>query len=468
MQAGRVGTDLPDRFLSDTMARMLAELRQKYDLILLDSPPVQAIAEARILAGIADATLLCVRWCATPRPVVQHTLELLEEAHAHVVGCVLTRVDARAHVRSGYADADVYHRRGRKGAGVAKHATTFSGHRRRRLCRQPPGGGLARRAATTWWCWTICAPAIARRCFPPRAWWRRTWRTRAAVDAVLADGPWDAVFHFAALSLVGESMRLPFRYLAENGMQRHPADRGLRAAWRRDGSCCPPPPRCSARRRRSRSRRRRGSIPARPYGESKWMIERALLWADRVHGLRSACLRYFNAAGADPAGRLGEDHDPETHLIPLVIDAALGRRPAVEVFGTDYADARRHLHPRLRARDGPGGRASAGAGPAGGGQRDLEPRQRRGPLGAGGDPHGGAGGWAAGAASAGRSGGRAIRRCWSPGRRARWRRAGGRGSPRWRRSCGPRWRGGRRMRTGTQVITSPAGAGEVEMREHRG
>jgi capsular exopolysaccharide synthesis family protein len=117
MQAGRVGTDLPDRFLSDTMARMLAELRQRYDLIVLDSPPVQAMAEARILAGIADATLLCVRWGATPLPVVQHTLELLEEAHAHVVGCVLTRVDARAHVRSGYADADVYHRRRRKARG---------------------------------------------------------------------------------------------------------------------------------------------------------------------------------------------------------------------------------------------------------------------------------------------------------------------------------------------------------------
>jgi polysaccharide biosynthesis transport protein len=114
MQAGRVGTDLPDRFLSDTMARMLSDLRHKYDLILLDSPPVQAIPEARILAGIADATLLCIRWRATPRPVVQHTLELLEEVHAHVVGCVLTRVDARAHERSGYADADVYHRRRRK------------------------------------------------------------------------------------------------------------------------------------------------------------------------------------------------------------------------------------------------------------------------------------------------------------------------------------------------------------------
>lgn len=117
LQAGRVGTDLPDRFLSDTMTRMLSDLRQRYDLILLDSPPVQAIAEARILAGIADATLLCLRWGATPRPVVQHTLDLLEETHAHVVGCVLTRVNARAHMRSGYADADVYHRRGRKARG---------------------------------------------------------------------------------------------------------------------------------------------------------------------------------------------------------------------------------------------------------------------------------------------------------------------------------------------------------------
>jgi UDP-glucose 4-epimerase len=66
------------------------------------------------------------------------------------------------------------------------------------------------------------------------------------------------------------------------------------------------------------------------------MLERTLFWADRVHGLRSACLRYFNAAGADPQGRLGENHSPETHLIPLVIDAALGRRPEIVVFGRDW------------------------------------------------------------------------------------------------------------------------------------
>jgi UDP-glucose 4-epimerase len=76
--------------------------------------------------------------------------------------------------------------------------------------------------------------------------------------------------------------------------------------------------------------------PESPYGDSKWMLERTLLWAERIHGLRYASLRYFNAAGADPGERLGEDHRPESHLIPLVIDAALGRRPALQVYGTDY------------------------------------------------------------------------------------------------------------------------------------
>ena len=109
--AGRADTDGPDLFLSNNMARLLTELRPQYDLIVLDAPPVQAMTEARILAGIADATLLCIRWGATRCAVAQHTVELLEEAHAHVVGTVLTRVDERAHLRSGSADADVYHRR---------------------------------------------------------------------------------------------------------------------------------------------------------------------------------------------------------------------------------------------------------------------------------------------------------------------------------------------------------------------
>ena len=157
----------------------------------------------------------------------------------------------------------------------------------------------------------------------------------AAVDAVLADGPWHAVFHFAALSLVGESMREPFRYLLENAgngirlieaCARHQVPRFVLSSTANLFGAPETIPIAEDA----------AIDPGSPYGESKRMIERALVWADRVHGLRSACLRYFNAAGADPDGRLGEDHDPETHLIPLAIDAALGRRPELQVFGTDY------------------------------------------------------------------------------------------------------------------------------------
>ena len=73
-----------------------------------------------------------------------------------------------------------------------------------------------------------------------------------------------------------------------------------------------------------------------PYGESKLMVEKILRWYGEAYGLKSVALRYFNAAGADPDGTIGEEHDPETHLIPLVIDAARGTRPPVGVFGTDY------------------------------------------------------------------------------------------------------------------------------------
>ena len=152
---------------------------------------------------------------------------------------------------------------------------------------------------------------------------------------LLADGPWDAVFHFAAMTQVGESMQMPMRYLIANastGMAlidacvRHDVRRFILSSTAalftaRDDRPIP------------------ADAPIDPdsaYGDSKWMIERALRWANRVHGLRTACLRYFNAAGADPAGRLGEDHRPETHLMPLAIDAALGRRPPLTVFGGDY------------------------------------------------------------------------------------------------------------------------------------
>ena len=155
------------------------------------------------------------------------------------------------------------------------------------------------------------------------------------LDAVLADGPWDGVLHFAALSIVGESMREPYRYLVENALHgirlieacvAHGVSRFvLSSTAALFGNHAPTPIPDDA-----------PVDPGSPYGESKWMLERALVWADRLHGLRSARLRYFNAAGADPAGRLGEDHRPETHLVPLAIDAALGRRAALAVFGDDY------------------------------------------------------------------------------------------------------------------------------------
>lgn len=77
-------------------------------------------------------------------------------------------------------------------------------------------------------------------------------------------------------------------------------------------------------------------LPINPYGASKLFLENVLYWYERAYGLRYASLRYFNAAGADPDGELGEDHTPETHLIPLIIAAAQGSNPAVEVFGNDY------------------------------------------------------------------------------------------------------------------------------------
>jgi UDP-glucose 4-epimerase len=143
------------------------------------------------------------------------------------------------------------------------------------------------------------------------------------------------VLHFAALSLVGESMQDPMRYMIQNAGYsfnliasciKHKVPKFvLSSTANLYGTPEAVPIMETAR-----------LSPGSPYGESKLAIERALHWAEEVHDLRFACLRYFNAAGADPEGELGEDHNPETHLIPLAIDAALERRPPLVVFGTDY------------------------------------------------------------------------------------------------------------------------------------
>ena len=158
------------------------------------------------------------------------------------------------------------------------------------------------------------------------------------VDRVLGETRFDAVMHFAALSLVGESMQMPFHYFVQNAglgvalidaCVRHGVGRFILSSTAALFGNPDEIPISETTR----------IDPGSPYGESKLMIERTLFWADRIHGLKSACLRYFNAAGSDPAGRAGEDHAPETHLVPLVIDAALGRRPVITIYGDDYPTA---------------------------------------------------------------------------------------------------------------------------------
>jgi len=156
---------------------------------------------------------------------------------------------------------------------------------------------------------------------------------RAEIDGALSDHRPDAVMHFAAKSLVGESMQKPFLYLGDNvrnglnlleSMVEHGVKRIILSST---ANLFAQPERMPI----DESER---IVPGSPYGESKFILERMLHWLDRIYGLRFACLRYFNAAGATPAR--GEDHDPELHLIPLVLQVALGKREKVTIFGEDY------------------------------------------------------------------------------------------------------------------------------------
>jgi succinoglycan biosynthesis transport protein ExoP len=108
---GAPGADVLGLFLSEKIRRLLVEVREDFDLILLDAPPVEAMTEARVAAALADATLLCVRWRFTQRKTLMHSVEMLHDAHVKIIGTVLTRVEPRVHLRSGHADAGVYHRR---------------------------------------------------------------------------------------------------------------------------------------------------------------------------------------------------------------------------------------------------------------------------------------------------------------------------------------------------------------------
>jgi UDP-glucose-4-epimerase GalE len=157
----------------------------------------------------------------------------------------------------------------------------------------------------------------------------------ARLDHALVTHRIEAVVHFAASALVGESVRYPERYYRNNVV----GSLNLLEMMRRNGvgkivfsSTCATyglPGRVPIDEEEAQR-------PINPYGNTKLAIEKALLDHAAPHGWGIAMLRYFNAAGASADGNLGEDHDPETHLIPLVIQAALGLRPAVEVLGSDY------------------------------------------------------------------------------------------------------------------------------------
>src|SRR5215475_989097 len=160
-------------------------------------------------------------------------------------------------------------------------------------------------------------------------------RDASALDAVFSADRFDAVMHFAALAYVGESVTAPGRYYDVNvNGTRTLLDAMVRAGVRSiifSSSCA-----IYGEPDSMPIGEHTVPHPINPYGFSKLVCERMMDDFARAHAIKSVRLRYFNAAGADPTAEIGEDHDPETHLIPLVLDAASGRRPDVTVFGTDY------------------------------------------------------------------------------------------------------------------------------------
>ncbi len=157
----------------------------------------------------------------------------------------------------------------------------------------------------------------------------------AAVAGILERERIDLVMHFAAYAYVGESVEKPLKYYFNNvvatlQLLRAMVDAGIpRFVFSSTCATYGIPPALPITEDMPQR-------PINPYGQTKLDIENALRSLAAAHGLSSASFRYFNAAGAAEDGSLGEDHRPETHLIPLVFDAAVGRRPQIRIFGTDY------------------------------------------------------------------------------------------------------------------------------------
>lgn len=155
----------------------------------------------------------------------------------------------------------------------------------------------------------------------------------AALRRVFDEHRIEAVMHFASNTLVSESVELPFKYVGDNvvngvNLLRAAVDYGVRRFVLSSTANLFDQP------QRMPIDEEERIVPGSPYGESKYLLERILFWLDRTKGMRYAALRYFNAAGASE--RFGEHHEPETHLIPLVLQVAMGQRERLEIFGDDY------------------------------------------------------------------------------------------------------------------------------------
>jgi UDP-glucose-4-epimerase GalE len=152
---------------------------------------------------------------------------------------------------------------------------------------------------------------------------------RARLASTLRQYDIGAVMHFAAFAYVGESVEKPELYFRNNVVNslillEAMIETGVKHIVFSSTCATYGLPETTPQQ------------PVNPYGESKLMIEQTLRWLAPAHGMTYTALRYFNAAGADPQGTIGEDHEPETHLIPLVLYTALGRRASIDILGTDY------------------------------------------------------------------------------------------------------------------------------------
>ena len=158
---------------------------------------------------------------------------------------------------------------------------------------------------------------------------------RALLDDIFSTHQIDAVMHFAAYAYVGESVSDPGKYYRNNvtgtlTLLDAMVDAGIKKFVFSSTCATYGVPKAVP------IVEEHPQDPINPYGATKLMVERMLADFDHAHDVKAVCFRYFNAAGADPEGRLGEDHNPETHLIPLVLQTALGTRESISIFGTDY------------------------------------------------------------------------------------------------------------------------------------